>query len=102
MEDEETIATGLTMLLESTGMTVHRVAEGLLAEQAVKTFQPDAVVLDMTLPDCLGTDVYKGLSARWKDLPVIFSSGNCTAPFSMASCGTRACGFSRNRTTSRR
>ncbi len=76
VEDEESIRVGLGMLLESEGMIVHSVATGGQAEGAIGEFSPDVVVLDVSLPDMSGLDVYSRLRKRTTRLPVIFSSGH--------------------------
>ncbi len=76
VEDDDIVAEGLAQLLELEGMQVRTVNRGMLVEQAIESFAPGAVVLDVGLPDVNGIDVYEGLAKRWPTLPVIFSSGH--------------------------
>jgi len=34
------------------------------------------VILDLTLPDISGIEVFRTMRERWPDLPVVFSTGN--------------------------
>jgi PAS domain S-box-containing protein len=76
VEDDETIATGLAAVLELEGVAVEVVNLGLQAEAAVESFMPDAVLLDLNLPDIDGREVYERLARRWPQLPVIISTGH--------------------------
>jgi CheY-like chemotaxis protein len=76
VEDDETFAEGLVQLLELEGLRVDLVTHGALAVEAVERLAPQAVILDLDLPDEHGTAVYERLAAGWPDLPVVFSSGN--------------------------
>jgi DNA-binding NtrC family response regulator len=58
------------------GIQVAVVGTGAAAMPAIERNRPDAVVLDIGLPDVSGVDVYKRVAARWPDLPVLFSSGH--------------------------
>ena len=53
--------------------TVHAGAEALAG---IERFSPDAVVLDIGLPDVDGITVYGDIHSRWPRLPVLFSSGH--------------------------
>jgi PAS domain S-box-containing protein len=76
VEDEPSVALGLEAILESEGMEVRVVTRGGEAAAAVAGFGPDAVLLDMSLPDMSGAAVYEQLAARWPDVAVIFSTGH--------------------------
>jgi len=76
VEDEAAIATGLTMLLESEGVAVRAVELGAEAMAAIEEFHPDAVILDMSLPDMDGAAVMRLIADAWPDLPVLLSSGH--------------------------
>jgi DNA-binding NtrC family response regulator len=67
---------GIRTLLELEGIQVAVVSTGAGAIPAIERNRPDAVVLDIGLPDVSGVDVYKRVAARWPDLPVLFSSGH--------------------------
>ncbi len=76
VDDDETIATGLSAVLELEGVTAHTVFRGLEAEEAVERFSPEAVLLDLNLPDIDGREVYRRLMERWPSLAIIISSGH--------------------------
>jgi len=75
VEDDVSISEGLVSILELEGFQVDAVDRGALAAEAVSRFAPDAVVLDVGLPDMSGIDVYLQIAKTWPDLPVIFSTG---------------------------
>lgn len=76
VEDEPAVASGIAMLLEMEGVQVEIVGTGREACAAIERFAPDAVVLDIGLPDVDGITVYGDIYARWPRLPVLFSSGH--------------------------
>jgi PAS domain S-box-containing protein len=76
VEDEPSVASGLEAILEAEGVEVRIVARGGDAAAAMAKFGPDAVLLDMSLPDMSGAAVYELISARWPDVAVIFSTGH--------------------------
>jgi DNA-binding response OmpR family regulator len=76
VEDDELVAGGLITLLELEGFGVHTIARGLAVVEAIKSFEPDAVILDLTLPDISGVEVFRRVRRRWPDLPVVFSTGH--------------------------
>ncbi len=76
VEDEPAVATGIVLLLETEGVEVRVAERGGDALWAIEDFQPDAVILDMSLPDMRGTTVYERIAAQYPMLPVLFSSGH--------------------------
>jgi len=70
----------MTTLLELEGFEVHSVASAAAVQEAVSGFRPDAVIVDLTLPDGYGADVYRSLSAAEPELPVVFASGDNEPP----------------------
>ena len=76
VEDDAAVSEGLMAVLEEEGFDVSAVDKGALAVGAVRRFSPDAVVLDVGLPDMNGADVYLQIAAEWPDLPVVFSTGH--------------------------
>ncbi len=76
VEDDDLVAAGLTTLLELEGFTVLTIDRGLAVVEAIKSFNPHVVILDLTLPDVDGIEVFRRLRKRWPDLPVVFSTGN--------------------------
>ncbi len=76
VEDDVAVASGLTAILESEGVEVRVVGRGREAMHAVERFDPDVVIIDISLPDIDGTAVYETLAARWPAIRVIFSTGH--------------------------
>jgi PAS domain S-box-containing protein len=76
VEDESAVAAGIGALLELQGIQVDLVSLGAAAIPAIERHLPDAVVLDIGLPDMSGVDVYSRIAVRWPDLPIVFSSGH--------------------------
>jgi PAS domain S-box-containing protein len=76
VEDDEIVASGLSILLELEGLDVRVLNRGLPIVEVVEDFHPDAVILDLTLPDIDGAEVFRMLRKRWPQLPVLFSTGH--------------------------
>ena len=76
VEDEVAISSGVAMLLETEGVNVMIVERGSEVMDAIARFNPDVVVLDISLPDTDGPTVYQRIAASHPSLPVLFSSGH--------------------------
>jgi|GEM_PF-542380 len=76
VEDDAPVAAGIAMLLEVEGAEVRVVDRGALALDAIDSFGPDLVILDIGLPDGPGTLVFDGIRRRHPKLPVLFSTGH--------------------------
>jgi PAS domain S-box-containing protein len=76
VEDDPAVAAGLIALLEMDGITIELVERGADAVSRIEAFAPDAVVLDVGLPDISGIAVYDQIARRWPSLPVLFSTGH--------------------------
>jgi signal transduction histidine kinase/CheY-like chemotaxis protein/DNA/RNA endonuclease YhcR with UshA esterase domain len=76
IDDDHVVADGIEALLEAAGIAVRTIGRGELAASAIEQFRPDALVLDIGLPDIDGVELYRQLSRRWPNLPVIFSTGH--------------------------
>jgi PAS domain S-box-containing protein len=76
IEDEIAVASGISALLEMEGVWVDVIHGGLEAVEAIERIRPDAVVLDVGLPDIDGVQVYQDIAALWPALPVVFSTGH--------------------------
>lgn len=44
--------------------------------RVLETYRPQALVVDVGLPDCNGFDLYERIVASFGPLPVVFSSGH--------------------------
>ena len=72
VDDEENIAELLRMALRYEGWDVEVALTGTRAVNTAKKQRPDAVVLDMMLPDFDGMEVLRRLRTDQTDVPVLF------------------------------
>jgi two-component system, OmpR family, response regulator len=72
VDDEATLTELLSMALRYEGWEVRTAGDGLGAVKAAREFRPDAVVLDIMLPDIDGLEVLRRIHAETPDLPVLF------------------------------
>src|SRR5262245_10185603 len=72
VDDEATLAELITMALRYEGWEVRTAAAGRTAVRVARDFRPDAVVLDIMLPDFDGLEVLRKLRAEAPRLPVLF------------------------------
>ncbi len=59
IEDDDDIADIITMVLETENFSVKTIMNPLDAIQTAADFKPDAVLLDLTMPQMSGWEVYK-------------------------------------------
>jgi two-component system cell cycle sensor histidine kinase/response regulator CckA len=76
IEDDESVGAGLVAILNFEGIATDWVRLGAEAVPRIAANLPDAVILDIGLPDMDGIEVYEQIAARWPDLPVLFSTGH--------------------------
>ncbi|MEV6634064.1 response regulator transcription factor [Actinoplanes sp. NPDC051470] len=72
VDDEPTLAELLSMALRYEGWDVRSAGDGMTAVRTARDFRPDAVVLDMMLPDIDGLEVLRRLRGETPDVPVLF------------------------------
>ena len=72
VDDEVNIAELISMALRYEGFEVAAAHTGAKAVSTAKAFGPDAVVLDMMLPDFDGLEVLRRMRAADPDVPVLF------------------------------
>jgi two-component system OmpR family response regulator len=72
VDDEPNLADLLSMALRYEGWDIRTAADGLSAVRAARDFKPDAVVLDVMLPDLTGLEVLRRLRDDSPDVPVLF------------------------------
>jgi two-component system OmpR family response regulator len=72
VDDEATLTDLLSMALRYEGWQVRSAANGMSAVRVAKEFEPDAVVLDIMLPDLDGLEVLRRLRGVRPDVPVLF------------------------------
>jgi two-component system OmpR family response regulator len=72
VDDEPAISDLVAMALRYEGWEVKTAATGTEAVRAAREFRPDAVVLDLMLPDFHGLEVMRRVRAHQPDLAVLF------------------------------
>jgi two-component system OmpR family response regulator len=72
VDDETPLADLLSMALRYEGWQVSTEPDGASALRAAREFRPDAVVLDVMLPDMDGLEVLARLRRETPDVPVLF------------------------------
>jgi two-component system OmpR family response regulator len=72
VDDEVNIAELISMALRYEGWQVQMAHTGTAAVDAARELGPDAVVLDMMLPDIDGLEVLRRMRATVPDVPVVF------------------------------
>lgn len=79
VDDEPSLAELLTMALSYEGWDVRSAPDGTGALRAAAEFEPDAVLLDVMLPDLDGVEVLRRLRADRPGLPVLFLTARDSA-----------------------
>ncbi|MFI6099790.1 response regulator transcription factor [Lentzea sp. NPDC051213] len=72
VDDESTLAELMTMALRMEKWDVRSALDGTSAVRTAREFRPDAVVLDVMLPDFDGYEVLRRMRAEQPKLPVLF------------------------------
>jgi len=75
IDEEEPLTNLLTLALTFEGWEVETLARGARAVDVARRFEPDAILLDMMLPDLNGVDVVSRLRDSGVSAPVIFLTG---------------------------
>jgi PAS domain S-box-containing protein len=76
VEDEVAVADGIVALLDAGAADVRVAPTGRLAVAALEHQLPEAVLLDVGLPDIDGVDLFALMRLHWPKLPIIFSTGH--------------------------
>lgn len=71
VEDDSSLAKGLTVALTNAGFTVNCVNNGQAALHVVQVETPDMVVLDLGLPDMDGLDVLRKIRTKKIVIPIL-------------------------------
>jgi two-component system OmpR family response regulator len=72
VDDEQSLTELLRMALRYEGWDVRTAADGLSAVRIAREFRPDAIVLDIMLPDIDGLEVLQRVRADGTETPVLF------------------------------
>ncbi len=72
VDDERSLTELVSMAMRYEGWEVTTAGSGLAAVKAARETKPDAIVLDMMLPDFDGLEVMRRVRAEQPDVPVIF------------------------------
>jgi two-component system OmpR family response regulator len=72
VDDEASLTDLLQMALRYEGWEIKTAADGSSAIATARDFRPDAIVLDIMLPDIDGLQVLQRLRADGNDVPVLF------------------------------
>ena len=72
VDDEASLTDLLSMALRYEGWEIRTASDGMKAIAAAREFKPDAVVLDIMLPDIDGLQVLQRMRADGSDVPVLF------------------------------
>ena len=78
VEDEESIALGVSDALEHAGFRVDVVGDGRTALERIRAAQPDLIVLDLMLPGIGGLDVLAKLREERRDVRVVILTALAT------------------------
>lgn len=75
VDDDAAVVAGLSALIESFGWNVVTAGSGREALRQFSAHNPDAVLLDVVMPDVSGIDVLEQIKAYSEQTPVIMMSG---------------------------
>ena len=75
VEDNLLAAEGMRLVLSDHGYRVRVVNYGREALGMVMHYHPDAVIIDVNLPDLDGSIVARAIRERCPELPIIFTTG---------------------------
>ena len=87
VDEEAPLTDLLTLALQFEGWTVETLANGTDAVAAAKRFRPDAILLDIMLPDINGVEVVERLRESGVTVPVIFLTGRTSLEDRLAAFG---------------
>jgi two-component system KDP operon response regulator KdpE len=73
VDDDPVLLRALSINLRARHFEVETASDGVTALRRASTFMPDAVVLDLGLPDMDGVEVVAGLRG-WSDVPIVVLS----------------------------
>lgn len=95
IDDEWTIAKALCTRLSLSGFELRAAADGTSGLQAAREFMPDAILLDLRMPDMDGFEVLRRLrsESNLATIPVIILSANVQDSVRQEAKASGAAGF---------
>lgn len=95
VDDHAVVRKGLKAILEEeyNDITVHEAGTGHDGLWHIRAHQPEAVVLDISLPDINGLEVLKRIRMEWPDLPVLALSIYCEDQYGVRMMRSGASGY---------
>ena len=87
VDEEQALSDVIRLALQLEGWSVDVAASGTAALTAVTTTHPDIILLDMMLPDMIGTEVVARLREGGITTPVVFLTGRASLDDRLAGFG---------------
>ena len=84
IDDNDVEREGLAILLERSGFSVLRSADGFQGLELLKSRRPDLILLDMLMPNCDGWEFLKRREPEWQSIPFVIITGSDSANSSWA------------------
>lgn len=78
VDDEEDFLSVISRRIERRGHEARRAATCMAALETLESWTPDAVVLDVKLPDMDGIECLKRIKDKWPKLPVVLLTGHAS------------------------
>jgi CheY-like chemotaxis protein len=76
VDDEEVVREAIVQMAELLGHGVHACGGGREAIEVFPRFAPDVVILDLTMPEMSGREVFQALRSADREIPIVLSSGH--------------------------
>lgn len=76
VEDNVIAAEGMQLVLEDSGFSVALLHEGREVISRILAWSPDALILDVSLPDADGAELAAQIRERCPELPIILATGH--------------------------
>ncbi|MFI4854924.1 MAG: response regulator [Phycisphaerales bacterium JB065] len=95
IDDEWTIALALSARLKAHGYKTHTAPDGISGLNAASELVPDAIILDLRMPDIDGLEVHRRLrdNDELSHIPVIFLTANIADSVRQQAMAGGAAGF---------
>jgi len=89
VDDDVGIIEAVEMILENEGFEVKKLTESIKAEETMKDYRPDLIMLDLRMPKINGEELCIQLKKndKYKDIPVIILSASNKTEEISKNCG---------------